>query len=164
MIFPLPVFSRMLFVYPTGIVDLITIIASGLYSITRLITVSTADVSKKFFLAVIICRNRNNNKISVRVSFLCVKGCCKIKHFFDKIPFDIIILYRDFLLFIISTFSEQYQPHKPYYFVQAKQPMTTRHILFLLQLFSFYHLLFAVKFLIPLGKASQTVTKTCFST
>lgn len=50
----------------------------------------------------------------------------------------------------------------PYYFVQAKQPMTTRHILFLLQLFSFYHLLFAVKFLIPLGKASQTVTKTCF--
>ena len=43
-------FSLMLAVYPTGIVDLITIIASGLYSITSLITASTADVSKKFFL------------------------------------------------------------------------------------------------------------------
>ena len=31
-------------------VDLITIIASGLYSITNLITASTAEVSKKFFL------------------------------------------------------------------------------------------------------------------
>lgn len=35
---------------PTGIVDLITMIASGLYSITNLITASTAEVSKKFFL------------------------------------------------------------------------------------------------------------------
>ena len=43
-------FSRTLAVYPTGIVDLMTIIASGLYSITSLITASTALVSKKFFL------------------------------------------------------------------------------------------------------------------
>lgn len=43
-------FSRTLAVKPTGIVDLITIIASGLYSITSLITASTALVSKKFFL------------------------------------------------------------------------------------------------------------------
>ena len=50
MIFSLPVFSRILFVYPTGIVDLMTIIAFGLYFITRSITASTALVSKKFFL------------------------------------------------------------------------------------------------------------------
>ena len=43
-------FSLTLVVYPTGIVDLITIIASGLYSMTNLITASTAEVSKKFFL------------------------------------------------------------------------------------------------------------------
>ena len=42
-------FFRIDSVYPTGIVDFITIIASGLYFITNLITVSTADVSKKFF-------------------------------------------------------------------------------------------------------------------
>ena len=35
-------------VYPTGIVDLITIIAFGLTDITSSITASTADVSKKF--------------------------------------------------------------------------------------------------------------------
>jgi hypothetical protein len=44
------IFSLILAVYPTGIVDLITIIASGLYSITSLITASTSDVSKNFFL------------------------------------------------------------------------------------------------------------------
>ena len=43
-------FSRTVAVKPTGIVDLITMIASGLYSITSLITASTAEVSKKFFL------------------------------------------------------------------------------------------------------------------
>ena len=42
-------------VYPAGIVDLITIIVLGLYSITNLITVSTAEVSKNFF-TIIICR------------------------------------------------------------------------------------------------------------
>ena len=42
-------FFRMDFVYPTGIVDLITIIADGLYFITNSMTDSTADVSKKFF-------------------------------------------------------------------------------------------------------------------
>lgn len=36
--------------YDTIFVGLITMIASGLYSITNLITASTAEVSKKFFL------------------------------------------------------------------------------------------------------------------
>ena len=49
MIFLLPVFSLILCVYPTGIVLLMTIMASGLISITCLITLSTALVSKKFF-------------------------------------------------------------------------------------------------------------------
>ena len=40
---------RICLVYPTGIVDLIIIIALGLYFLTNLITASTAEVSKKFF-------------------------------------------------------------------------------------------------------------------
>ena len=43
-----PVFSRMDLVKPTGIVDLMTITASGLYFMTEAMTASTAEVSKKF--------------------------------------------------------------------------------------------------------------------
>lgn len=45
----LPVFALICRVYPTGIVDLITMMASGLTDSTISITDSTADVSKKFF-------------------------------------------------------------------------------------------------------------------
>jgi hypothetical protein len=38
-------------VNPTGMVDLMTIIASGFTSSTFYMTASTADVSKKFFCA-----------------------------------------------------------------------------------------------------------------
>ena len=44
-----PITSLMCLVYPTGIVDFITIIAFGFTFVTTLITASTAEVSKKFF-------------------------------------------------------------------------------------------------------------------
>ena len=43
-------FSRTEAVKPTGMVDLMTMMASGLHRITSWITASTAEVSKKFFL------------------------------------------------------------------------------------------------------------------
>ena len=45
-----PNFSRTLAVYPTGMVDLMTMMASALYCMTSLMTASTAEVSKCWVL------------------------------------------------------------------------------------------------------------------
>ena len=49
MIFLHRYFSRTLAVKPTGMVDLMTMTASGFTFITSRMTASTAEVSKKFF-------------------------------------------------------------------------------------------------------------------
>jgi len=53
---------------------------------------------KEILLAIVICRGRDDYKISITVCFLCIQSCCQIQLLFRQILFDIFILNRRFLI------------------------------------------------------------------